>query len=175
VNQFNQRETKDTGYELEIEVNGETFTFGNAKSPRNGAYEGIKFKVMADGQVTFGENALSKSVAGTVKWGVKTGQFTRVRAITWSPNHWTKPITNKHLFFLLDGCVSDEPTRPFYNEFLVDALSQDRKTMEALGGKIEVAPAQGAELSGIGFSDTQTDHVFVEVEGAFKRTLKVWF
>jgi hypothetical protein len=171
VVQFNRRETRDEGYDLEFEVNGETYSFGSNKSPRD--HDTVKFKVLKDGQVTFESGALSKTSSGTTKWGVKTGQFTRVRAITLSPNHWTNPVGNKHFMFLLDGCVSDEPTRPFYNEFLVDALSSDRKTMEALGGKIEVAPAQGAELSGLGFSDTQRSHVYVEVEGAFKRTLKV--
>lgn len=39
----------------------------------------------------------------------------------------------------------------------------------------KVAPAEGAELSGLGFSDTQRGHLFVEVEGSFKRTIKVLF
>lgn len=173
VVQFNRRETIDEGYDLEFEVNGETHSFGSNKSPRD--QDVIKFKVLGDGQVTFDSSALSKTSSGTTKWGVKTGQFTRVRAIALSPNHWTKPIGNKHFMFMLEGCVSDEPTRPFYNEFLVDALSSDRKTMEVLGGKIEVDPAQGAELSGIGFSDTQRNHLYVEATGVFKRILKVLF
>jgi len=173
VNQFNQRETSKPGYDLEIEVNGETHSFGAAKSPRQNGFDHIKFKVLADGQVTFDGGTLSKSSSGVTKWGVKTGQFVRARAITLSPNHWSKPVGNKHFMFLIEGCVSDEPTRPFYNEFLVDALSSDRKTMEVLGGKIEVTPAQGVELSGLGFSDTQRAHIYVEVDGSFKRTLKV--
>lgn len=174
VNQFCRREEKDSGYTLEIEVNGETRTFGKAKSPRGGTSDHIKFRVLPDGQVVF-EGGEAQVSAGISKWGVTTGRFTKVRAITLSPNHWTRPIGNKIWFFLLDGCVSDEATRPFYNEFLVDALAKDRKTMEALAGKIEVAPAQGAELSGLGFSETQRNHLFVQVDGTFKRTVKVLF
>jgi hypothetical protein len=176
VNQFSRRESTDVGYELEIEVNGETHSFGSAKSPRQNGFDDIAFKVLPDGQVTFETGgALTKTSSGVTKWGIKTGQFQRVRAITLSPNHWTRPIGNRHFMFLLDGCMSDEQTRPFLNEQLVDALTKDRKVLEALGSKIEVAPAQGAELSGVGFSDTQRNHLYVEVEGAFKRTLKVLF
>lgn len=176
VHQYAARETTDVGYELEIEVNGDTHSFGSAgKSPRAGAPDVISFKVAADGQVTFDTNALTKASTGVGKWGIRTGQFHRVRAVTLSPNHWTKPQGNKHFMFMLEGCVSDEVTRPFLNEFITPALAADRKVTEALGGKIVVAPAQGAELSGLGFSDTKRDHIYVEVEGAFKRTLKVTF
>ena len=175
VHQFNCREKRDEGYDLEIEVNGETHSFGSAKSPKHGVPHVIKFKVMPDGEVTFDGGKLTASSSGLMKWGVKTGQFTRVRAITLSPNHWTRPVGNKHYMFLLEGCMSDEPTRPFYNEFLIEDLAKDRKTTEALAGKIEVAPAQGAELSGVGFSDTQRNHIYVEVDGAFKRIVKVTF
>jgi len=175
VHQYCARETNDVGYELEIEVNGETHRFGSAVSPRAGAPDVVAFRVSEDGEVTFDTNALAKSGTGTVKWGIRTGQFHRVRAVTLSPNHWTKPQGNKHFMFMLEGCVSDEATRPFLNEFLTPALAAERKVTEALSGKIAVAPAEGAELSGLGFSDTQRNHLYIEVEGAFKRTLKVLF
>jgi hypothetical protein len=123
----------------------------------------------------FSDCRLSRSASGVSKWGLKTGLWHQVRALTLSPNHWTRPVGNKHWFFLLEGCVSDEQTRPFYNEFLCDDLSADRKTTEALAGKIEVLPAEGAELSGLGFSETMRNHLYVEVTGAFKRVLKVLF
>jgi len=175
VNQYSRRESVRTGYTLEIEVNGEVHSFGNAKSPKTGDSHVINFKVLPDGQVAFEGGDLVRSSAGVTKWGITTGQLHRVRAVTLSPNHWTRPIGNKILFFLLEGCVSDEQTRPFYNEFLVDALSKDRKTMEVLAGKIKVAPAEGAELSGLGFSETQPNHLYVEVETNFKRIIKVQF
>ena len=176
VNQFCKRETSDSGFELEIEVNGEGHTFASPTSPGSGVNaELVKFTVAVDGSVSFLDCNLSKASSGVTKWGLKTGVWHQVKAVTLSPNHWTKPVGNKHYFFLLAGAMSDEKTRPFYNEFLTEDLAKDRKTTEALSGKIEVAPAEGAELSGLGFSDTMRNHVFVEVAGAFKRTLKVQF
>jgi hypothetical protein len=84
-------------------------------------------------------------------------------------------VGNKHWFFILDGCVSDENTRPFYNEFLCQELAKDRKTTEILAGKIQVAPADGAELSGLGFSETLRNRIYAEVEGKFKRTIEIVF
>jgi len=176
VHQFAARETRDPGFELEIEVNGETRNFGAPVAPRNRAFtDPVKFDVDSSGQVVFKESAMSNHANGMVKWGLKTGKWHNVRALTLSPNHWTKPQGNKHWFFLLDGALSDEATRPFYNEFLTPALAAERKVCEVLANKIQVAPAEGAELSGLGFSETIRNHVYVEVDGAFKRTLKVVF
>lgn len=174
VNQFNSRTASNKGYDLEVEVGGELHTFGSPTSPRNGSSDKIGFRV-SRGVVSFGNTSLAKASSGTVKWGLKTGVWHTVKAVTLSPNHWTKPVGNKHFFFLLEGCVSDEATRPFYNEFLCQELAAHRKVTEALAGKIEVQAAEGAELSGLGFSDTMRNHLFVEVEGSFKRTLKVLF
>jgi hypothetical protein len=74
----------------------------------------------------------------------------------------------------LENCVSDEKIRPFYNEFLREDLAQDRKVFELLGSKIEVDKVPN-ELSGLGFSETIKNHLFVQVEGSFKRVLKVIF
>ena len=175
VNQYNSRQSSNKGYDLEIEVNGETHTFGSPRSPQNGASHSISFQVNERGDVKIADTPLSKASSGVVKWGLKTGAWHTVKAVTLSPNHWTKPVGNKHFFFLLEGCVSDEVTRPFYNEFLCAELAAHRKVTEALAGKIEVQAAEGAELSGLGFSDTMRNHVFIEVEGAFKRTVKVLF
>jgi len=174
VNMFSKREDRDTGYDLEIEVNGEKYTFGAVKSPRENS-EIIKFTVNKDGTVAFQDCKSSKSSSTTNKWGVKTNMFRKVNAITLSPNHWERPVGNKHVFFLLEGCVSDEQTRPFYNEFLTPELAKDRKTMEILGSKITVAPADGVELSGLGFSDTLRNRIFAEVEGVCKRTVEIVF
>lgn len=176
VNNYAARDGSDKGFEVEIEVGGEQFNFGSSTSPRgSSSADPIRFTVDAHGKVSIADTTLSRTSIGAVKWGVKTGIWHTVKAITLSPNHWTRPTGNKHFFFLLEGCVSDEKTRPFYNEFLCEALAKDRKVSEVLAGKIEVAAAEGAELSGLGFSDTLRNHLFVEVEGTFKRTLKILF
>ncbi|AKJ73725.1 hypothetical protein SP38_123 [Salmonella phage 38] len=43
-----------------------------------------------------------------------------------------------------------------------------------LGSKMKVQPNEN-QLSGLGFSTTQRNHVFVKVSGAFNRTVKVIF
>ena len=105
--------------QIEIEINGEIHNLTSAKSPNDGGNSQIiKFSVDSVGNVDFESNLFSSTKTGVSKWGVKTGSWHQVNAITTSPNHWTKPVGNKHLFFLIKGCVSDEITRPFYNEFL---------------------------------------------------------
>ena len=178
IHNYSKRESADTGFEVEIEHGGELRTYGSPKSPGNQKHfkPAIEFQVTSvDGNVVFKDNSMSKTTAGIVKWGLKTGSWQRVNAVTLSPNHWTTPIGNKHHFFLLEGCVADERIRPFYNEFLNTKLKDERKTTEMLANKIEVTPAEGNQLSGLGFSDTIRNHVFVEVTGSFKRIVKVKF
>lgn len=92
-----------------------------------------------------------------------------------SPNHWDGEETgNKHVFFILEGCVNPNQTRGFYNEYLKEDLTQHRKVFEVLGSKMKVEESDN-QLSGLGFSSTQHKTVYVKVEGTFTRTLKVVF
>ena len=176
VHNFNARDNRDKGFDLEIEVNGEVMRYGSPTSPRSqAAAPDVWFTVAADGSVSFDQQGLTSAASGVTKWGLKTGTWHTAKVVTESPNRWSGAAGPKHLFFLLEGCTSDERTRPFLNEFLRDDLAQDRKVTEVLGSKLEVAPAEGAELSGLGFSETVRSHVYVEVEGQFKRTVKVVF
>ena len=182
VHNYCARDPEDKGFDLEVEVNGTTATFASNTSPRADQGELLAFIVDKNGEVAFAANAkLSTTGSSAEKWGLKTGQWHTVSALTLSPNYWTRPTTNQHLFFLLKGCVTDEKVRPFYNEFLCGALTPHRKVTEMLASKIDVCPADGEELSGIGFStthrlgDSKPDHVYVEVTGAFKRVIKVVF
>ena len=113
----------------------EVFTFNFTRK------DGVKIK-----------NSTGKAVAyaSREKWGIKTGMFHRVQAVTLSPNYWGTNVGNKHVFFLLEGCRTDERVRPFLNEFLKPELEKDRKVFELLGSKVEVEAAPD-ELSGLGF------------------------
>jgi hypothetical protein len=173
VNQYCRREDADSGFELEIEVNGEVFSLSNTSNPRSGYVE-VTFTVSTDGVVTFDKNIKNQNRSFT-KWGIETQKWQDVLAICNSPNFWEKPSGNLHRFFILKGCYSDEKTKPFYNEFLCPLLYEKRKVMEVLANKIEVDEAEGQELSGLGFSDTIRNHAFFEVEGQFKRVVKVLF
>ena len=177
VNNFSLREKADTGFSVEVEYNGEVNTWD---FPRNGGsrdnFTAVDFNYSKKNGITF---LNGKGTSGSAKynskekWGIKSGQFHRVKSITLSPNYWTeKGSGNKHFMFFLDNCKSDENTRPFYNEFLSETLSKDRKVFELLGSKVMVEGAE-QELSGLGFSETVKTEFFCEVEGAFKRIVKV--
>ena len=176
VNNFRQREFSDVGFEVEIECNGETKVLTSKNNDTSRRFRIVRFR-MNRGTIEFLDGHLLKSATdkGYVskeKWGVKTGQFHKVKAITLSPNHWNGKVGNRHVFFIIDGCITDEKLRPFYNEFLNESLSKDRKVFEVLGGKVEVEKVDN-ELSGLGFSDTIRNSVILEVEGSFKRLIKV--
>ena len=178
VNNYNRRDNKDGGFEVEIEYNGEIETFTSHTNAATGRdFNIVEFNYTKKNGIKFIGSTGNSNVAkynSREKWGVKTGQFVPVRAITLSPNYWNGATGNKHFFFFLEGCKTDERTRPFFNEFLKPELNEDRKVFEILGSKVTVDKAED-ELSGLGFSDTIRNHIFVEVEGTFKRVLKVKF
>ncbi len=174
VNQFRYQEAMTPGFEVEVEFQGETYNFSsntNGSTGKNFLIAEFDYS-QKDGVKFVGD--VSSKYAAKNKWGITTGQFHRVKSICLSPNHWDNSIGNKHYFFLLDGCKSDDAPRPFYNEFLKTELDQDRKVFEVLGSKCKVEVSD-SELSGLGFSETIKGYIFVEVESAFKRTLKIKF
>lgn len=176
VNQYSQRESVKGGFEVEIECDGQTYNFSGERNGSTGMnHDIVEFSYTNGGgfQISGTEGKLGK-YRSQEKWGLKTGVFVPVRAITLSPNHWTNAIGNKHTFFILEGAKNEGRVRPFYNEFLKPELEKARKVFEILGAKVEVAPTEN-ELSGLGFSETVRNHLYVEVESAFKRTLKINF
>ncbi len=176
VNNFSHRESTNVGFEVEIEFDGELYHFTsdtNGGSKKNFAI--VEFNYSKKDGVTFiGKSGTPTKYPSKEKWGVKTGQFHQVKAVTLSPNYWNAEVGNKHFMFFLEGCKADEKVRPFYNEFLQEGLLKDRKVFEILGSKATVEVSD-EELSGVGFSDTIRDSLIVEVEGAFRRTLKINF
>lgn len=172
VNNFSQRETTGKGFIVQIEHNGEIYDFEFPINPRNRDTQRIaEFNYSKTHGITFTGNVKS-NVISKDKWGLKTNQFQKVSKIMLSPNHWGTNTGNKHYFFILDKCVSDEAPRPFFNEFLKQEFDVNRKVFEILGSKIKVAES-AEQLSGVGFSETQNNHFIVNVTGNFKRTLKV--
>jgi len=157
VNQFASRESSDLGFEVEIEFDGMIYNFNSRENGPTGRNHNIvEFTyTKKDGVVFPNANGKVSSYPSKEKWGVVTGQYQKVRAITTSPNYWNAETGNKHYFFFLENCKSDEKCRPFYKEFLKDELTVDRKVFEILGSKVEVEPVE-KELSGIieSLSDT---------------------
>lgn len=173
VHNFARRESTNVGFEVELEFNGETYHFSHPKNgTTNKKFDIVEFEYK-NGQIKFNQKIKSE-LATHEKWGLKTNAFQKVNAITYSPNYWKEKIGNKHLFFLIDNCSPDEKIRPFYNEFLSEDLSEHRKVLEIVGSKLKVEETE-EPLAGIGFSESQRNHVYVRVQNKFSRILKVTF
>ena len=177
VNQYNARETEDVGFEVELDVLGTVHRFAYPQAMRNGANVTVaELVVSADGVKVVPVLTSSASAAtGKDVWGIKTQTFHPVQALMLSPNFWGDgALGNKHFFFMLDGCKNEGEPRGFFNEFLKSELEPHRKTMEIVGSKMRADKADN-QLSGLGFSSTQRNHVLCRVGGTFTRTLKVLF
>lgn len=169
VHNFSPREKTGIGFVVQIEFLGEVFEFASDKN----IGMDIEFTLGDDG-IVFKDGTTSKSV-NKDKWNLRTNKFHTVRMAMLSPNFWGEnKAGNKHHFFFLEKAESDEQARVIYNEFLKPELDVHRKVMEVLGSKLKVE-ASADQLSGVGFSTTQRNHVFARVTGKFERTVKITF
>lgn len=174
VTNFSQRETCDMGFEIEVEYKGQTKRYSHPGLKHKDRTLAVVIDVRA-GQVVDIRSTLKDDARSQEIWGIKTSVFQKVQLVLNSPNHWDGEQTgNKHVFFILEGCANPVGTRGFYNEYLKPELDKHRKVFEMLGSKIKVQPST-EQLSGLGFSTTQRNHVFVKVSGSFNRTVKVVF
>lgn len=177
VNQFHRRETIDTGFAVEVECQGELFTFTQDKSP-TGKLLIATFDYSRTKGIRLVEG-LDSEVKGRSRtaWGVETNKFHKASMILKSPNYWGSSgynTGNAHVFFVLDEAHNDEVARGFFNEFLKPELEQHKRVFEALGSRMKVDPAD-KQVSGLGFSSTIKSDVIVRVGGNFNRTLKIKF
>lgn len=173
VVQFQSRESEDVGFEVEIEIDGESQIFSYTKRV-TGRVDVATLVVGEDRKISV-ESKLTAASVSKMLWGCPTQDFHKVSTVMLSPNYWDgQAVGNKHLFFMLEGCVNEGKARGFFNEFLSSDLAKHRKVMELVGAKMrtEESPRQ---LSGIGFSSTQRSSVLVKVTGNFTRTIKVNF
>ena len=173
VNQFCKRETKDVGFDCEIEFDGVIHSFHYDK-PVSGNVSVAKFIYTKEKGIEF-TSSLPSTKAVKEVWNISTQKFHRVSMIMYSPNHWDDHVTgNKHWFFILDKCLNPEKTRGFYNEFLSNDLTEHRKVFEILGSRMKTEISDN-QLSGIGFSSTQKNSILCKVLGSFSRTIKINF
>ncbi len=110
-------------------------------------------------------------------WGITTEQFVPVSTVMYSPNYFDgNEVGNRHYFFMLKGCVNDQPTRGIYNEFLRGDLQPHRKVFEVLGDRTKCEPTPD-QLSGLGFSSTVRDSVLAKVTmtGGRRRLMSIQF
>ncbi len=180
IDQFSRRSTKDVGFVLQIEVDGNITNYSH-ESAYNENRVMVEMIVDANKNITLRNvyNKLKESEGSTVSkeiWNINTNTFVPVNTVTYSPNHWEGEEGNgaKHVFFMLDACKTDENARGFYNEFLKDELTPHRKVFEVLSARTKATPTDN-QLSGIGFNTTTRNDVVVRVKGKTHRTLKVVF
>lgn len=176
VNNFARRESIDVGFALEVESGGALHTYKYEKSV--GANVKALDLVVQNGlvvDVKMHPGVTGGSFSADV-WGVKTETFVPVDSIILSPNYWDENATgNKHWFFILKGCLNNEPVRGIYNEFLKPGLEKHRKVFEILGDKTKAEPTPD-QLSGVGFSSTKRETLLVQVKGdKINKTYNVQF
>lgn len=167
VHCYMPRETIDVGFTLEMAYNGKVEQYSYPKVAR-GMLECLQFNVDNRGEVTEIKLLDKNLVGGSIsqeRWGLKTETFIKVNTLLLSPNFWDdQAVGNKHWFFILEGCATDEPTRGIYNEFLRNDLDKHRKVFEVLGNRTK-CPVSNDQLSGLGFSSTQRNTLTVRVKG----------
>ena len=176
VNNYRRR-SNGAGFEVEIDLFGHITHLRYPKVLRQNDWVTVAYIHMGkDGTVSFAPT--TEVEVGSVSkdiWQISTETFRPVNVVMLSPNYWDdQGVGNKHYFFMLDGCANDGQARGFYNEFLKADLDQHRKVLEMLGSKLKTAPA-AQQLSGLGFSSTQRNHLVVRVKGSFTRMLKIVF
>lgn len=175
VHQFASREpSRDADFTVEVDIMGEVYTF-HGNNPRTGGTVEIAEIIKQNGELNVKPlMAMNSSTVSRVEWGISTNQFHRVNAVMFSPNHWEGEagIGNKHVFFLIDGCVNSDNARGFYNEFLRSDLDQHRKVLELIGSRQRTDETPN-QLSGLGFSLTKKDELIVKVTGAVERVFRV--
>jgi hypothetical protein len=175
VNNFSHSLSKG-GFKAQVEFDGIIHEFEYPKNLKGDENVQVAVVNLKNGKFTISSPLNSKeSAAKSVeKWGTKTQNFVKVKNVMLSPNHWGQATGNKHYIFVLENCICDETPRPFFNEFLKQEFDENRKVFEVLGSKLKVEPSQ-QQLSGLGFSETQRNEIFVRVKGSFERVLKVTF
>lgn len=179
VNQFRKRDSSGAGFVIETESNGkiEHYSYERAVGHKETVEVG-RMTVAGEVITAFrpGKDMQSGS-AGKGLWGITTEQFVPVSTVMYSPNYFDdNEVGNRHYFFMLKGCVNDQPTRGIYNEFLRGDLHQHRKVFEVLGDRTKCEPSPD-QLSGLGFSSTVRNSVVAKVTmtGGRRRLISIQF
>jgi hypothetical protein len=177
VNQFNPRESDNTGFEVELEFMGTVYSFGYPRTMRpreNVTVATFQIKHTAKGPELVLLDSLPHQQSNRTVWGLPTQTFQEVKVVMLSPNHWDGRVGNKHYFFMLNNCRNEGRARGFFNEFLSEELTPHRKVLEIVGAKMKTDESEH-QLSGLGFSSTQRNSVLAKVHGSFTRVVNITF
>lgn len=179
VNQFRKRDSSGVGFVIETESNGRVEHYQHERAV--GQKETVEVgRMTVAGEVITAFRPgpdMRQGSAGKDVWGITTEQFVPVSTVMYSPNYFDdSEVGNRHYFFILKGCVNDQPTRGIYNEFLRGDLQPHRKVFEVLGDRTKCEPSQD-QLSGLGFSSTVRNSVVAKVTmaGGRRHLIKIQF
>ena len=174
VNNYARR-SDGSGFEVEVEIDGQIHHFSYDKVIRTGETVKVAQIVKKNGELKV-VPLIASSQASREAWGLKTETFVGVSTLMFSPNFWDdNKVGNKHWFFIVEGCKNNEAIRGIYNEFLNSSLDKHRKVFEVVGEKTKCQPTE-QQLSGLGFSSTKGDKITVKVaDSKSNRTYTVAF
>jgi hypothetical protein len=174
VNNYNQRESNNPGFVIEVENAGKLTHYSYNKQVRNRQDVAVVTLYLKNGvveRVEAGDPGITSANISQEKWGLTTERYVKVNTVMLSPNYWgDNAVGNKHTFFVLEGAKSDEDMRGFYNEFLHPRLEEHRKVFEIIGDKTKCRPTDG-HLAGLGFSSTKKDTFLVRAQQGKKQRI----
>ncbi len=163
------------GFKAEIEYNGTIYSYvynKNVKQDEKVTVALIDFNKKTGIKFI---KSLPSTESTRKFWNIETQKFQNVSMVMYSPNYWDERGSgHKHYFFMLEECLNPGSPRGFFNEFLNEELSKERKAFEVIGGKMRAAESDN-QLSGVGFSSTRRNSVLCRVKGSFTRTIKINF
>lgn len=174
IHNWKKRTPCTTGFKAQIALNGEVYNYELERGMENKEWVTVATAILKNGVFTI-NHVLKPTCSSQDVWDISTQTFQKVSVIMDSPNFWDdQKIGNKHIFFMLENLKNPNPVRGFFNEFLRNELHDDRKVFEVLGSKLKTEVPEN-QLSGLGFSSTQRNHLICQVRGSFNRTVKVNF
>jgi len=152
-------------FTVEVEFNGQITMFKHT-----GSYSGAHDIYVCDVRLKNGvftiDNAhlpFSEDNSKTQKvWNIDTNMFHDVSLVSLSPNYWgDSNVGNRHYFFAIKNCKTDEELRSFHNENLKPEFRAYRGTTELLGAHATVKPSPD-QLAGLMFNATVQESVIVK-------------
>lgn len=177
VHNYRKASTNNVGFEVQVEILGQTFSYAHPKDLRGHSQVKVG-AIVSDGKGNItveGDHFIAGGGRVVEEWRIKSQDWVTVDLVTRSPNFWNdQKIGTEHIFFVLKGCVNENSTRGFLNEYLIDELHKDRKAFEVIGAQLK-APFNENQMSGLGFSVNNRAEMQVRVKGSVTRVLNVKF